>query len=169
MGGDSSFMLTTQDRTPAENPEIFARKIGPASPYTHRTHLIPHCLTSFSSDILNVVCRESFFHHVKNYLRRFMKSWRQSRDQPISVHRNPEAEAKDAARKRTPTPKPSEFAISLAAYIQTIIRTCPFCGHEEEEQISNEEENDSNSADPVHVNFGLTFVTLSIADPEIYR
>jgi hypothetical protein len=36
-------------------------------------------------------------------------------------HMRKEAEAKDAARKRTPTPKPSEFAISLAAYIQTVI------------------------------------------------
>jgi RNA polymerase subunit RPABC4/transcription elongation factor Spt4 len=44
-----------------------------------------------------------------------------------------EAEAKDAVRKRTPTPKPSEFAISLAAYIQTITEMCPLCGHEEEE------------------------------------
>jgi hypothetical protein len=80
-----------------------------------------------------------------------------------------EAEAKDAARKRTPTPKPSEFAISLTTYIQTVTGTCPLCGCEEEEQVSNEEESDSKSTDPVHVTFGLTFVTLSIADPEIYE
>jgi hypothetical protein len=33
MGGDSLFMLTTQDRTPPENAELFAKKIGPTSPY----------------------------------------------------------------------------------------------------------------------------------------
>jgi hypothetical protein len=55
-----------------------------------------------------------------------------------------EAEAKDAARKPAPTSKPSEFTISLVAYIQTVTGTCPLCGHEEEEQVSNEEESDSN-------------------------
>jgi hypothetical protein len=83
-------------------------------------------------------------------------------------HVTKEAEAKDAARKRTPTPKPSEFAIGFAAYIQTVTGTCPLCGHEEEEQVSKEAESDSNETDPVQVTFGLTFVTLSIADPEIY-
>jgi hypothetical protein len=33
-------MLTTQDCTPRENTERFAKKIGSASPYSHRTHLI---------------------------------------------------------------------------------------------------------------------------------
>jgi hypothetical protein len=55
------------------------------------------------------------------------------------------AEAKDAAGKHIPTPKPSKFAIGLAAYMQTITRTRPLCGHEEEEQVSNEEESDLNS------------------------
>jgi hypothetical protein len=58
------------------------KKIGFASPYTHRTHQIPHHPTSFSSDILNIVCRESLFHHVKNYLQQFMKSLGPSRNQP---------------------------------------------------------------------------------------
>jgi hypothetical protein len=58
MGGDSSFMLTTQDAPPPENTELFATKIGSASPYTHRTHLISHHPTSFSSDISNIICRE---------------------------------------------------------------------------------------------------------------
>jgi hypothetical protein len=40
-------MLTTQDRTPPENAGIFAKKIGCASPYTHRPHLISHHPTSF--------------------------------------------------------------------------------------------------------------------------
>jgi hypothetical protein len=46
MGGDSLFMLTTQDRTPPENAKLFTKKIGSASPYTHRTHLIFHYPTS---------------------------------------------------------------------------------------------------------------------------
>jgi hypothetical protein len=53
-------MLTTQDHTPPENAELIAKKIGFASPYTHRTHLTSHHSTSFSSDISNIVCRESF-------------------------------------------------------------------------------------------------------------
>jgi hypothetical protein len=72
-------------------------------------------------------------------------------------HMRKEAEVKVAARKRAPTPKPSEFAISLAAYIQTITGTCPPCAHDEDEQVSNEEESDSNSTDPVRLTFGLTF------------
>jgi hypothetical protein len=51
----------------------FCEKIGFASPYTHRTHLISHHPSFFSSDISNIVCRESFFHNVKNYLQHFMK------------------------------------------------------------------------------------------------
>jgi hypothetical protein len=74
MGGDWLFMLTTQDPTPPENAEPFAKKIGSASPYPHCTHLISHYATSFSLDILTIVCRESLFHHVKNYLRQFMKA-----------------------------------------------------------------------------------------------
>jgi hypothetical protein len=72
-------MLTTQDPTPPENAEFFAKRIGSASPHTHRTHLISHHPTSFSLDISTIVCGESFFHHVKNYLQQFMKSWRSSR------------------------------------------------------------------------------------------
>jgi hypothetical protein len=68
MGGDSLFMLITQDPTPPENTERFAKKIGPVSPYTDRIHLISHHPTSFPLGISNIVCRESLFHHVKNYL-----------------------------------------------------------------------------------------------------
>jgi hypothetical protein len=68
MGRDPLFMLTAQDRTPSENAELFAKKVGSASSCTHRTHLISHRPISFSSDTSNIVCRESFFHYVKNYL-----------------------------------------------------------------------------------------------------
>jgi hypothetical protein len=74
MGGESLFMLTMQDRIPPENAELFTEKTGSASLYTHRTHLISHHPTSFSSNISNVVCRESLFHHMKNYLQQLMKS-----------------------------------------------------------------------------------------------
>jgi hypothetical protein len=74
MGANSLLMLTMQDPMPPENSELFAKKIGSASPYTRRTHLISHHPTSFSSNISNIVCRESLFHHMKNYLQQFMKS-----------------------------------------------------------------------------------------------
>jgi hypothetical protein len=82
MAGESSFMLTTQDRTPHENTEPFAKKIGSASPFAHRPHLISHHPTSFSSDISNIVFRESLFHHAKTYFQQFMISPGPSRDQP---------------------------------------------------------------------------------------
>jgi hypothetical protein len=70
------------DRTPPEHTERFAKKIGSAWPYTHRTHLISHHPTSFSSDMSNIVCRESLFHQVKNYLQQFMKLSGPSGDRP---------------------------------------------------------------------------------------
>jgi hypothetical protein len=79
-----------------------------------------------------------------------------------------EADAKNAARKRTPTPKPSEFAISLAACIQTVTGTHLLCDHQEEGQVGNGEKSDYNQTDPIHVTFGFTFVTLSFADPYVY-
>jgi hypothetical protein len=75
-------MLTTQYPTPPENVECFAKTISSASLCTHRTHLSSHHPTSFSSDRSNIVCRESLFHHVKNYLQQFMKSSALSPDQP---------------------------------------------------------------------------------------
>jgi hypothetical protein len=59
----------------------FAKKVGSTSPYTHHTHLISHHRISFSSDISTILCRESFFHRLKNYLQQFMKSSRPSRNQ----------------------------------------------------------------------------------------
>jgi hypothetical protein len=73
MGGGLLFMLTTQDSRAPENAELFAKKIGSASPCTHRTHLISHYPTSCFSDISNIVWRELLHHHVKHYLQQFMK------------------------------------------------------------------------------------------------
>jgi hypothetical protein len=75
-------MLTTDDRILPENTELFAKKIGSASPNTDRAHLISHHPISFSSDMSNIVFRESLFHHVKNYLQQFMKLSGPSGDQP---------------------------------------------------------------------------------------
>jgi hypothetical protein len=82
-------------------------------------------------------------------------------------HVRKEAEVKNTARKSTPTPKQSEFAISLAVYIQTIIGPCSLCCHEEEEQeqVSNEDENDFNWTGRVHKTFRLAVATPSIVDP----
>jgi hypothetical protein len=59
-----------------------------------------------------------------------------------------EVEGMNATRKRAATPKPSDFAISLAAYIQAAAGTCPLCGHEEED-AGSEEESDSNETNPI--------------------
>jgi hypothetical protein len=72
-GGDLLSMLTKQDPTPSQNGELFCEQNASASPYTQRTYLISHHPTSFSSDISNLVCMESLFHHVENYLQQFMK------------------------------------------------------------------------------------------------
>jgi hypothetical protein len=45
--GDSLFILTTQDRTPPENAQLFAKKIGSTSLYTYHTDLISHHPTFF--------------------------------------------------------------------------------------------------------------------------
>jgi hypothetical protein len=74
---DGNRLVVHGDNTrpqPPENAELFAKKIGSASPYTHRTHLTSPHPTPFSSDISNILRRESLFHHVKNYLHQFMKS-----------------------------------------------------------------------------------------------
>jgi hypothetical protein len=71
MGGDSLFMLTTQDRTPPEMSNFCEE---------NRLRLAvhpPYSLDLASSDfflfgISSIVCRESLFHHVKNYFQQFM-------------------------------------------------------------------------------------------------
>jgi hypothetical protein len=42
--------------------------------------------------------------------------------------------------RRQPIPGPTEFAISLMAYVDATIGKCPLCGHKEDEGSSNEEE-----------------------------
>jgi hypothetical protein len=68
--------------TPSERAKRFPRKICSASPSIHRTHLILHLPTSFSSDISNIIWTESLFHRVKHYLQQFMKSLGPPSNQP---------------------------------------------------------------------------------------
>jgi hypothetical protein len=74
----------------------------------------------------------------------------------------------NAARKRAPTPKPSDFATSLAPYIQAAAGTCPLCGHEEEEELGSEEESDADYTDPPLIIFRSAFVTYLINNSDVY-
>jgi hypothetical protein len=42
-------------------------------------------------------------------------------------------------RRPAPIPGPTPFAISLAAYIEKATRIFPFCGHDEDAEVKNEE------------------------------
>jgi hypothetical protein len=43
--------------------------------------------------------------------------------------------------ERAPSPKPTEFAISLMVYVDATIWKCPLLGHEDDDGSSNEDEN----------------------------
>jgi hypothetical protein len=45
-----------------------------------------------------------------------------------------------AARQQFQIPAPHKFAVSLQGYLKRVGRTCPFCGHSEEEDSLEEEE-----------------------------
>jgi hypothetical protein len=40
--------------------------------------------------------------------------------------------------------EPAQFAINFMTYIDATVRKCPFCGHEEGEQSSDEEEENTD-------------------------
>jgi hypothetical protein len=50
----------------ARKYRAFLKTISSALPHTHRTHLISHPPTSFSSDISYILCRESLFQFMKS-------------------------------------------------------------------------------------------------------
>jgi hypothetical protein len=56
-------------------------------------------------------------------------------DQP-----NPQRLQLTAQRRRQRIPGPAQFAINLLAYTDATVGKCPFCGYEEGEQFSDEEE-----------------------------
>jgi hypothetical protein len=43
-------------------------------------------------------------------------------------------------RRGVPVPGPTALAISVAAYIEKVTGTCPLCGHDEDAEVSDDEE-----------------------------
>jgi hypothetical protein len=44
--------------------------------------------------------------------------------------------------QQAPVPRPTSFAVSLAAYIEKITGTCPLCGHDYDAEVSDDEEDE---------------------------
>jgi hypothetical protein len=44
--------------------------------------------------------------------------------------------------RRAPVPGPTSFAVSLAAYIEKVTGTWPLCGHDDDAEVSDEEEDE---------------------------
>jgi hypothetical protein len=47
-------------------------------------------------------------------------------------------------RPRAPVPGPTSFAASLAAYIEKVTGTCPLCGHDDDPELSDDEEDETD-------------------------
>jgi hypothetical protein len=45
-------------------------------------------------------------------------------------------------RRRAPVPGPTSFAVSRAAYIRKVTGTCPLCGHDDDTEVSDDEEDE---------------------------
>jgi hypothetical protein len=45
-------------------------------------------------------------------------------------------------RRRAPVPGTTSFAASLTAYIKKVIRTCPLCGHDNDADVSDDEQDE---------------------------
>jgi hypothetical protein len=45
-------------------------------------------------------------------------------------------------RRRAPVPGPTSFTVSLAAYIEKVAGTCPLCGHDDDAEVSDDEEDE---------------------------
>jgi hypothetical protein len=50
--------------------------------------------------------------------------------------------AGQATRRRARMPRPTDFAISLPAYLNALVGTCPLCGHTEVEHESEDDESE---------------------------
>jgi hypothetical protein len=44
--------------------------------------------------------------------------------------------------RRAPVPGPTSFAVSFAAYIEKVTGTCPLCGHDDDAEVSDNEEDE---------------------------
>jgi hypothetical protein len=47
-------------------------------------------------------------------------------------------------RRRAPVPGPTSFAVSLAGCIKKVTGTCPLCGHDDDAEVSDNEEDEIN-------------------------
>jgi hypothetical protein len=45
-------------------------------------------------------------------------------------------------RRWAPVPRPTSFAVSLAAYIEKVTGICPLCGHDDDAEVSDDEEDE---------------------------
>jgi hypothetical protein len=45
-------------------------------------------------------------------------------------------------RRRAPVPGPTSFAVSLAAYIEKVTGTCLLCGHDDDAEVNDDEEDE---------------------------
>jgi hypothetical protein len=45
-------------------------------------------------------------------------------------------------RRRAPVPGPTSFAVSLAADIEKVTGICPLCGHDDDAEVNDDEEDE---------------------------
>jgi hypothetical protein len=48
-------------------------------------------------------------------------------------------------RRRAPVPGPTSLVASLATYTEKVTRSCPLCGHDDDAEVSNGEEDEIDS------------------------
>jgi hypothetical protein len=62
-------------------------------------------------------------------------------------------------RRRAPVPGPTSFAVILAAYIEKVTGTFPLCGHDDDAEVSDDEE------DQIDSTFAVTIIwPISLSD-----
>jgi hypothetical protein len=59
--------------------------------------------------------------------------------------------------QRAPIPGPTPFTINLAAYIEKITEACPLCGHDEDAEVSDNEEEEIDSTFVIAIRLLLLF------------
>jgi hypothetical protein len=71
----SLFMQALQALTLHLNVALFVPKMGCGWPHTRPTRPISRRQTSSASVILKIACKESYLHHVRNYLQELVRYW----------------------------------------------------------------------------------------------